>query len=427
MKKIITLIITLLSLSANAGEITGTNVFAYSPYTVGALGDIIHAPLTQVIGGDYVNGMLSQIVTSGTPLNSATATVSSGRLLLQTGTNAAGAVAVVSKKPISYIQGEGSILRYTAAYTTCVANSVQWIGVANYTASASNTAYLDGVLTGCNGATFGINYRNNGSDTFIAQAAWNIDKMNGVGKSGITLNYALGNIYQVKYPYLGYGDIEIAVQNPDTGIIIPVHRIKYANSSINTEFANPNMSFYAMALNSGNTTNLSMYNGSFGGFVTGDRKFNGAIFGAANRKSAITTRTNIFTIKVASSVNGNAFRRPIKLKSCSFACDGANDTCQFDIVKDTTLGGTPSYAPINGSTADGGTTLTNANSVASIDTAGTTVTGGTIQFNASAARNTGFEMNMVDYDLFLVNGETMTMAITGDTSVTARVSCNWVE
>ena len=426
MKILIAFLLSITTFLAGA-DVTTTNTMAYSPYTVGAFGDMISSKLTPAINGDWVNGINSQIATVGTPLNSATGDISNGRLRLQTGTNTAGAVALVSKKPIRYRQGEGSIVRFTSAFTTCVANSLQLMGVANYTASASNTVFLDGYLVGCNGANFGILYRNNTSDTVINQSAFNIDKVDGTGKSGVTINYTFGNVYQIKYPYLGYGDVEIAIQNPETGTMIPVHRIKYANTTATVQLSNPNLSFYAIAQNSGNTTNLTMYNASFAGFVTGEREYLGATFGTSNRKTAITTRTNIFTMKMATTLNGAAVKGITRLKSCSFACDGANDTCLFDLVKSTALGGTPSYTPISGTTADAGVTLTNANSAISVDTAGTTVTGGTIQFNASAARNTGYETDLTGYYLHLTSGETFTVAITGDASTTARASCNWTE
>lgn len=418
------LIFTLFVGSALADGVTNQNI---SSYTTGVFGDPVAVPLTPIINGSFIHGLNNQIVTAGTPLNSASADSNNGRLRLQTGTNSAGAAAVVSKKPMRYREGEGILLRYTAAFTTCVANSTQLVGAANYTSSASNTDFVDSVLTGCNGASFGILYRNNSSDTFIAQTSFNIDKINGTGKSGFNIDYTKGNIYQVQYPFLGYGDILISVQNPDTGLLIPVHRIKYANTSTAIEFTNPNLSFYALVKNSGNTTNLTTYVGSFAGFITGERKFLGANFSTAHRKTTITTRTNIFSLKMATSLNGAVVKGITRLRSCSFACDGGNDSCHFEIVKDTTLGGTPSYAPVSGSTADNGATLTSANSAISVDTAGTTLTGGTIQFNASAARNTGYSMDFTGYDLYIVPGETFTVAITGDASLNGRAACNWNE
>lgn len=410
--------------SAWADGVVNQNV---SSYTTGIFGDSVSVPLTPIINGSFIHGLNNQIVTAGTPLNSATADTNAGRARLQTGTNSAGAAAIVSKKPMRYREGEGILLRYTAAFTTCVANSTQLVGAANYTSSASNTDFVDSVLTGCNGANFGILYRNNSSDTFIAQSSFNIDKINGTGKSGFTIDYTKGNIYQVQYPFLGYGDILISVQNPDTGLLIPVHRVKYSNTSTNIEFSNPNLSFYALVKNSGNTTNLTTYIGSFAGFITGERKFLGANFGFSNRKQNITTRTNVFTMKMATTLNGAAVKGITRLKSCSFACDAGNDTCHFELVKDTTLGGTPSYTPISGSTADNGVTLTSANSAISTDTAGTTLTGGTVQFNSAASRNTGYTIDLTPYDLFIAPGETYTAAITGDSALVGRVACNWSE
>ena len=71
--------------------------------------------------------------------------------------------------------------------------------------------------------------------------------------------------------------------------------------------------------------------------------------------------------------------------------------------------------------------LTEQQEIASVDTAGTTITGGIIQFNFSAARNTGFFLDVSSFDLFIEPASIMAFAITGDSSGTARVSVNWVE
>jgi hypothetical protein len=72
-------------------------------------------------------------------------------------------------------------------------------------------------------------------------------------------------------------------------------------------------------------------------------------------------------------------------------------------------------------------TITAGNSVASVDKAGTTLTGGSVLFNLSLARYTGTTLDVTTLDLFIDPGSTLTFSITGDQAGDARVSVNWVE
>jgi hypothetical protein len=425
MKKIfLSLILSIVFAFPAFAETASSITTSLTPYTTGSFGDEVSQTLDKVVAGSWHNGINTNLFSAGTPLNSATVDVSNNRLRLQTGTNAAGAAAFISKRPIVYREGQGSVVRFTAAFTTCVANSEQYIGVANYTASASNTAFIDGYVIGCNGASFGVLHRNNSSDSFTAQASFNLDLINGSGSSAFNVDYTKGNVYQISYPYLGYGTVTFSVQNPKTGLFIPFHRIRYPNTTTTTQLSNPNLSLYAVVANSGNTTNLTLLNGSMAGFVVGEQHLFGDSHAFSNRKTNITTRTNVFTLKSSTNLNGVKHTGTIRIRSCSFACDAGNDTCLFDIVRNTTLGGTPSFAAVDGTTADSGVSIT-GNSSVSADTAGTTVTGGKIEFNAAAARNTGYQIDLTPFDIFLYPTETMTFAITGDASLAGRVSCNW--
>lgn len=54
----------------------------------------------------------------------------------------------------------------------------------------------------------------NPTETFIPQSTWNVDKFNGTGASGITLNQQNGNIYAIQFQYLGYGDAFFLYREP---------------------------------------------------------------------------------------------------------------------------------------------------------------------------------------------------------------------
>lgn len=64
-------------------------------------------------------------------------------------------------------------------------------------------------------------------DTAVAQSAWNIDKMDGTGVSGLTLDFAKQNIYVIDYQWLGSGRVRYGVEIG--GVLYYVHEALHAN------------------------------------------------------------------------------------------------------------------------------------------------------------------------------------------------------
>jgi len=390
----------------------------FPPSNLSAFGDLVTAGNTPVIQIDFIYGANTQIGTLANTGTGAAASTSSGRLSLVSGTANNGTASYTSVRPAKYRQGQGVVARFTTVFVNSTALNTMRVGMGNT---------IDGYFVGYNGTAFGICHRINSVDTWTAQASFNGDTINGSGTSGFNIDPTKGNVWMIEYPFLGYGAIKFFVLHP-TGYWILVHTIQYPNTTVTLQLTNPNLSFYAQSLNGASgVTSCVLYVGSVGVFVCGERKFLGPAYGTSNRKATITTQTNVLSLRNATTYNTLTNRSMIRIKSISVAWDGANDTCQLNMIKNTTLGGSPSYAAISGSTADSGVTITSGQSVASVDTAGTTITGGIIQFNTSLARNSNVFMDVSLLDLFIEPASTMTFAITGDASGTARISVNWVE
>jgi hypothetical protein len=406
-----------LTIMSNTVSIDGSNVSAF--------GDLVAVPHTPLFQFDFVPGINSQTGTSITA-NSATVDTSAFRLRLQTGTNSAGSAFFRSVRVARYRPGQGICARFTPIFTTGVASSTQIMGMG--VASPTSATTTDGYFFGYNGTSFGILHRNQSSDTWTAQASWNGDKLDGTGASGVTWDPTKGTPVQIRYPYLGYGQITFWVQNPTTGAWILAHSIRYPNTTATIQLGQPSMYFVAHAVNSGNTSNLTMYCGSVGVFLAGTREFKGAQFALNNNKASIATETNILTIRNCSSYNGAANMGVIRLRSVSAGSDGATSGVTIvKLIKGTTLGGSPSYAAVSGSTADSGVTITSGSSIASYDTAGTTITGGTVIWNTATARNQANFCDLTPFDLMIMPGETATFSITNGNNATAVVAVNWQE
>lgn len=101
----------------------------------------------------------------------------------------------------------------------------------------------------------------------------------------------------------------------------------------------------------------------------------------------------------------------------SIEASSANNLGIIRLVKNTTLGGVPSYSDIN--TTD---------SVVSIDTAGITVTGGkTLMSFQLAGKNDKINERLLDLKLILQDGDTITL--TGSSANLATINGNilWKE
>lgn len=244
---------------------TNRPTIQFDPSNMSAFGTLLVSDMTPSVQLDFVYNYVNTQTGVATTANSATVDGNGGRLRLQSGTNAAGSAIFNSRRIAKYRPGEGMLARFTAVFTTGVASSTQIAGVGNT---------VDGYFFGYNGATFGILHRNNSSDTWIAQSAWNGDKF----KLGATAN------------------------------------------------------------------------------------------------------------------------------------------------------GSPAFAAINGTTADSGVTITSANSLASYDTAGTTLaTQGTLVFNVQGANNGSNQVDLTPYDLYIAPGETMILTGTATVSSSLGVAVNWSE
>jgi hypothetical protein len=162
--------------------------------------------------------------------------------------------------------------------------------------------------------------------------------------------------------------------------------------------------------------------------LEGQREHVGPIWSATNTKTTVTTETNILSLKMATTYNGSLSQ--ILADVMSISCAMSSNTNGIGTLRlkiNATLGGSPAFTPLSGSTADNGTTITSGQSSISVDTAGTTVTGGTMIFSAVLSNTANAEFNTHDIPLSLVPGDILTLSISSTTSATVAVATSVVE
>lgn len=365
------------------------------------------AQLCAVAGWNFNYNINSDIVNSNTDGTNGTVTQSNSKAILQTSANTNSYAKIETIKPLRYSPGIGALVRCTAVFTIGVTGSNQIIGIGDDD---------DGFFFGYNGPSFGVMRRQNGTDNWTPQSSWNGEKFDGSGESGINLDQTKGNVYYINYQWLGYGYITFGIENPNTGNLIVVHSIKYANTSTNPNIFNPTLPLMAEVKNTSNNSNIKLETPGAMGFVEGIQT--NAITtrnSISANKSGITTKEPILTIKNKANYQSKTNRVRIKLDFLSVSTDG-NKTAVIKVLINSTLGGTPIWQDINNNT-----------SVIEYDTNATSVTGG--------RELMVFELGKVDSDYFLLDsmdlyiGPNNTFTITGESSKATEVyvSISWKE
>lgn len=204
-------------------------------------------------------------------------------------------------------------------------------------------------------------------DTFISQASWNGDKLDGTGASGITADWTKGNVFQIGIQYLGFGAITFKVEattattNNSTWVI--VHTLKFPNTLTAPTFTNPSFPFTMAAYSAGSTTDVSVKVGSYSGFIEGAKMLHGNRFTYFNQLTTVraTNFQALFTIMNTRYYVGKANQVVINLLSLTGAIKHTSPVI-FYLIKGGALSGNPNFQPLS------------TNSASVWDTASTTVT-----------------------------------------------------
>jgi hypothetical protein len=375
-----------------------------------AFGDLRTTELTPQVEVTFPYNINTDIVTA-TVTNGATVTTADSMLAVTTGTNSAGDGKMESRKILKYRSGLGGLARFTAMFTTGVANSKQEAGVGNDD---------DGFFFGYNGAAFGILRLHNGTEEWIPQTSWNVDTMDGGNGDGnptaMLLDPTKLNVYQIQFQWLGAGQITFYIENSANGIYSPVHAISYANQFALPSIYNPSLPVQVHASNSGNTSSLVVQSSSMAAFVEGKNIVTGPTNSTYNESAG--TNPTYFNLRNKSTypdASGITNRVRIYLRMMSVGND-KNALMRFIIYREATLTGTPSYSNVNSD-----------NSVMEVDTTATYNTGGEIVFQAVVGKDSGQVYLLSDLDILLVPGEVLTIVGIVASGSTTSAALEWQE
>jgi hypothetical protein len=255
------------------------------------------------------------------------------------------------------------------------------------------------------------------TDTWVYQNKenadnWSADK--GDGRGGLpVMDWTKGNVFQIRYQWLGYGMISFYVETPATGELTLVHQMPYANENTVLSVNNPTLQFCYLVENISNTTDIILMSGSIGGFTEGMTNGGHIHHGATGQKTAITTEVPILTILNPVLFQGSQNRIKIELIASGISGDD-NKPPIFRLYKNATLTGA-SFVSANGDA-----------SAIKYDTIATLATGGDLEFATGLAKSGSeiWDLSAASFDLYPAQSITITAESTG-VSLDAVASINW--
>jgi hypothetical protein len=369
-----------------------------------AFGDLRNAELTpqvQVTFPYNLNGDL--VFSSGS--NGGVATQGNSMAVISSSIDPSGSAEIKTLRILKYRAGLGAIARFTTLYETSSANSTQIHGCGNGE---------DGFFFGYNGTQFGTLIRKNSVDTWTAQSSWSEDVLDGTGPSKMTLDHTKLNVYAIEYQWLGAGEIDFKVEDQETGKLLDVHRVKFANSDTEPSTFNPSFPIEMKITKTGGAEDIRMKSASMSGFVEGKNIILGPVNNVTGSTTA-TAETAVFNLRNKTSYTGKTNRVRAYLRNLSIAND-KNQLATITIYRNATLGGVASYSDINGD-----------DSIMEVDTAQTYSSGGKNLFSTTVAKDSGGHFDFGEEEFQIVPGDVITVTIDSSGAGTAKSTMSWIE
>jgi len=230
---------------------------------------------------------------------------------------------------------------------------------------------VDTDSTGCVGSFSQSVNGASATDTWVAQTAFSEDVLDGTGPSGMTLDPTKGNVFFIQFQW-GFGAIQYCVEDSATGRLVLAHKIEYGNANTTPSVSNPDTHLYVEAKNTTNTTDIVVKTASISSFIEGIDGNRGSLVAATGTTTGVTTTelplVSVFVREVFNSKENHSFSR---LDYLTFGAVKNTGNAAAVIIRfrvGANLGGTPAFADLDTS-----------NSILSVDSAASSISGGEIQ------------------------------------------------
>tara|TARA_R110000787_G_scaffold164317_1_gene277432 strand:- start:8 stop:1267 length:1260 start_codon:yes stop_codon:yes gene_type:complete len=323
-------------------------------------------------------------------------TITTGEVYLSTGATAGSSACVISAATGRYIPGYsaeiGIGVRLPTVPTTDQA--IRWGGTTQTKSDGFHYKYTS--------AGMAVVRRRGGVEVeSVAQADWNIDKLDGTGASGYTLDVTKGHIYQIEYTWYGYGAIRFQIVGTTAGNRqrpIPVHEITIGTFS-GTSVTDPSLRLFVDTDNGTEAKDIDVYFGGRQYSIIGDYIPKYRYTGDTRTSTAVTTT---LTPLISFRHKTNYLNRSLRIHTYNLYNTGATIPVKVFIMSGGTVTGGSWVTPTQYAAAETGV---------EVNTSSTSFSGGNVLFAGDfvgPARDGGIALENLTLDLPV--GDPVTLA-----------------
>lgn len=359
-------------------------------------GDTITSPRESDIMVQFVYNAATDDVTTATS-GTGGVSVANATATLTTGAST-GAASLTSVDAVRYQPGFDGYAYFTAAFSGSDAGSVIRIGLFDAN---------DGMFIEHSGGTVKAVKRAGASDSSV--------ELSTLPFKAADLDWTKINIFRIGYGWLGVAPITFEVYSGLVDGWVALHAFEVLNKQVLPSIYQPALPITASVSRTSGSGEVTLKTCSWsagrvcrGGVLSSDRQF-----GAASSKAGVTTETALLSIKNAATFQGKTNRTVIEIDLVSLSTDGTKNAT-FYLKKGVTLGGSPNFVDVDA-----------VNAVASVDTAGTTVTGGTTILPVQLAKVESKFLQIQDLRIRIRPGETITISGTSSLANDLAAAVRW--
>lgn len=285
-------------------------------------------------------------------------TSASTRMTPLTVSTVSGQYAVLqSKQYVRYVPGKSHLVLMTGVFSPGAVTNVDaragyFDGANGIFIKSTNNAYSIVRRTSTSGAAV---------DNAVNQADWNMDKLDGTGPSGITLDLTKTNILFIQAQWLGVGQVIVGFDID--GVLVAAHAFKNANSLTVPYTQTFNLPVRLELRNTGTSTGATINFVCCSVQSEGGAEIRGFPFATPPTiaTKAVTTRRPVLSIRPKATYNGRTNRA--QLKDLEFLIRATTNDSMYELV-------------VGGVLTGAAWTSAGASSVAEYDTSATVITGG---------------------------------------------------
>ncbi len=229
------------------------------------------------------------------------------------------------------------------------------------------------------------------ADNKVAQSSWNLDKMDGAGSSGITIDWTKGQLFFIDFEWLAIGRARMCLIVG--GSIIPVHQFLAANVLDKVYMSTPNLPLRFQIITTGSSPVSTMEAICASVISEGGETSVGVLrYISTDGTHLATTTENTAYALIGIRLKSTHLGSSIEIINTSIAEHAGSKNLEWFYVLNPTIGGSPSWSA-----------ETNSGIETFKGVAANTITGGTVQTGGyfSTDKKGGSEGGAIPNELIL--------------------------